>query len=192
MSTSPYLAGEAEVRRQRGWLIGLGIALTVLGILALAASVATTVVSVALLGGILIVGGLAQIVHAFSAPRWSGVFLELLAGVLYLVVGTLTVARPLESAAMLTLLIAAFFMVAGLFRVFAAPIIRMANWGWVLASGVVGLLLGMAIWAQWPVSGLWVIGAFIGIEMIVHGIELAMLGTALREPPRAYARREAA
>jgi uncharacterized membrane protein HdeD (DUF308 family) len=57
---------------------------------------------------------------------------------------------------------------------------------------VVGLLLGMAIWAQWPVSGLWVIGAFIGIEMIVHGIELAMLGTALREPPRAYARREAA
>jgi uncharacterized membrane protein HdeD (DUF308 family) len=192
MSPAHYPASETEIRSTRGWLIGLGVALAVLGAIALVTSVATTVVSVALLGVVLLIGGIAQIVHAFSAQRWSGVFLELLAGVLYVVVGVLTLGRPVESAVVLTLLLASFLMVAGLFRVFAAPIVQMPNWGWVFASGVVSLLLGLAIWTRWPVSGLWVIGAYVGAEMIAHGISLAMLGSGLHERPAAYARREAA
>lgn len=181
-----------EPRQHRGWLIGLGLGLTVLGLLAIGASVATTAVSIAFVGGLLIVGGLAQVVHAFSASRWSGVVLSLLAGVLYVVVGGFLLARPLESAVMLTLLLAAFFMVGGLFRILAVPVLQVPDGGWVLASGIVSFLLGAAIWAQWPVSGLWVIGAYVGVEMVVYGVSLLMLGVALRRVDRAVERRRAA
>lgn len=170
-----------EPRRHRGWLIGLGVVLAVLGLVALGAAVATTAISVVLLGGLLVIGGIAEIVHAFSAPRWGGVALSLLGGVLYMVVGWLLLARPVESAVTLTLLLAAFLMVSGLFRVLAVPILRLRHWGWVMASGIVSFLLGVAIWAQWPVSGLWVIGAYVGVEMLVFGVSLMMLGLAQRD-----------
>jgi uncharacterized membrane protein HdeD (DUF308 family) len=181
-----------EPRHHRGWLIGLGIGLAVLGLLAIAASVATTIASVIFIGVLLLVGGLAEIVHAFSASRWSGVVLTLLGGILYAVVGGLMVTRPVESALTLTLLLAAFFIVAGLFRILAVPVLRMPNGGWVLASGIVSFLLGAAIWAQWPVSGVWVIGTYVGVEMLVYGISLLMLGLAVRDVGGAAERRRAA
>jgi uncharacterized membrane protein HdeD (DUF308 family) len=178
--------------RHRGWVIGLGVALAILGLVALGASVVTTVLSIGVLGLLLVIGGVIQIVQAFYAPRWSGFFLSALAGVLYLVVGGLTVARPVESAVMLTLLLAGFFLVNGLFRLVVAPVLRMRNWGWVMASGIISVLLGIGIWAQWPVSGLWVIGAFVGIEMVVYGVSLVMLGLALRRAEEIIAGRRAA
>jgi uncharacterized membrane protein HdeD (DUF308 family) len=130
----------------------------------------------------LFIAGVIQVVHAFSAPRWSGVALSLLEGILYGVVGVMLASRPLESAAVATLLLGAFLMASGLFRILAVPtFLRIRNWGWVLASGIISLLLGIAVWAQWPVSGLWVIGAFIGIEMISWGISLMMLGVSVRD-----------
>jgi uncharacterized membrane protein HdeD (DUF308 family) len=47
--------------------------------------------------------------------------------------------------------------------------------GWILISGAITLLLGILIWAQWPYSGLWVIGTFIGIDMILTGITWVQL-----------------
>jgi uncharacterized membrane protein HdeD (DUF308 family) len=173
---------DAERPPHRGWMIALGVALTVLGILAIGAAVLTTVLSIKVLGWMLIVGGVIQVVHAFSAPRWSGVALSLLEGVVYGVVGVLVASRPVETAVVATLLLAGFLMISGLFRILAVPIfLRLRNGGWVLASGILSLLLGIAVWAQWPASGLWVIGAFIGIEMIGWGISLIMLGLAFRD-----------
>jgi uncharacterized membrane protein HdeD (DUF308 family) len=185
---------DAELRPYRGWIVALGMALAILGVLALGAAVVTTMLSVTVVGWMLIVGGVIQIVHAFSAPRWRGVVLSLLEGVLYGVVGVMMVARPLESAALVTLLLGAFLITSGLFRILTVPtFLRIRNWGWVLAGGIISLLLGMGIWAQWPVSGFWVLGAFIGIEMIVWGISLAMLGVAVRDVDVAAPRhREAA
>ena len=83
-------------------------------------------------------------------------------------------------------------LVAGLFRILAVPVLRMPNGGWVLASGIVSFLLGAAIWAQWPVSGVWVIGTYVGVEMLVYGISLLMLGLAVRDVGGAAERRRAA
>ena len=188
---SAYTAVD-EPRYHRGWLIALGLGLAVLGVLAIGAAVATTALSVAFLGALLIVGGIAEIVHAFSASRWGGVLLSVAGGVLYLVVGGLLVARPVESAVTLTLLLAAFLMVSGLFRILAVPILRLQNGGWVIASGIVSFLLGAAIWAQWPVSGLWVIGAYVGVEMLLYGVSLLMLGVSLRDIHRVAEQRRAA
>jgi uncharacterized membrane protein HdeD (DUF308 family) len=171
-------------------MITLGVVLTVLGVLAIGAAMLTTVLSMTVLGWMLIVGGVVQIVHAFSSPRWRGVVLSLLEGVVYAVVGVLIAARPLESAVVATLLLGGFLMISGLVRILAVPtFLRTRNWGWVMASGILSFLLGLAIWAQWPVSGAWVLGAFVGIEMIGWGISLLMLGVALGDVDAAEARR---
>ena len=187
---SPSSSLVAKWQRHRGWMIALGVALTILGVLAIGAAALTTALSMTVLGWMLIIGGVVQIVHAFSAPRWRGVVLSLLEGVVYGVVGALITARPLESAAVATLLLGGFLMISGLFRVLIVPtFLRTRNWGWVMASGIVSFLLGLAIWAQWPVSGAWVLGAFVGIEMIGWGISLTMLGVALHDVDAAEAQR---
>jgi len=61
---------------------------------------------------------------------------------------------------------------------------RFEGWGWVFVNGLVSVLLGAAIWRQWPLSGFWVIGLFVGIEMILSGMSWLMLGLALRSVPK--------
>ena len=60
-----------------------------------------------------------------------------------------------------------------------------SGWGWVVLNGVISVILGAAIWRQWPLSGLWVIGLFVGIEMLFSGLSWVMLGLAVRSAPKA-------
>jgi uncharacterized membrane protein HdeD (DUF308 family) len=136
--------------------------------MALGWSVLTTLVSVVLFGWFLLLGGVLSVVHAFLQRRWGGFFLELFAGILYAVFGLMVVGNPAASAFALTLLIAVFLMIGGIFRIITALTVRFHHWIWVLLNGVVSLLLGLIIWSQLPLSALWVIGLFIGIDMIFY------------------------
>jgi len=175
--------GTEELRRHWGVCVVLGIASVILGTVALGASGIVTLASVLFFGWMLVFGGAVQAVHAFWFRRWGGFFRHLLGGVLGIVVGGLMVARPLAGAESITLLLAAFFVVGGVFRIMAALAVRFPSWGWTLMSGVVTLLLGIIIWRQWPISGLWVIGTFVGIDLIFDGWSLVMLGTTARQQP---------
>lgn len=176
--TSP---ASREPRPHPGWIIALGAALMILGAIALGTAVLTTVISVTLFGWILAVGGVIQIAHAFSASRWRGVVLSVVEGVLYVVVGVLVAARPLETAALVTLAASVFLVASGLFRILSvATFLTIPNRGWVLASGILSLLLGLAIGLRWPVTSLWVIGAFLGVEMLTWGFSLIEVGLAHR------------
>jgi uncharacterized membrane protein HdeD (DUF308 family) len=163
------------LRRSWGWFLVLGILEIVLGTIAVGASTIATVATVVFFGWLLLVGGVLSAVHAFWRKRWQGFFLDLATGVLYLVVGFLMVAEPLAAAASLTLLIAMFLLIGGIFRIIVALTGHLEHWGWVLLNGVITAGLGIMIWRQWPVSGLWVIGLFVGIEMIFYGWSLVML-----------------
>jgi len=167
-----------------GWYLALGIALIVLGMLAIGSPWVTTFASVRFVGVLLIVGGIGQALGAFWSRRWSGFFAHLLMGILYLAVGVLCLERPAEAALDLTLLIAAFLIVGGLFRVAAALSTRFPHWGWTLVNGAINVVLGVMIWRQWPGSALWVIGLFVGIEMLFTGWTWVMLAFALRGTPR--------
>ena len=163
-----------------GWFLALGIILMVVGTLAIGSSLIATLATVVAFGTLLLVAGAVQFVGAFCCRKWNGFFTELLTGVFYLAVGLLMVSNPLRAAAALTLMVAAFLLVGGILRVVVAVNDRFEGWGWVLLSGLVTALLGILIWRQWPWSGLWVIGLFVGIEMIFCGWKWVMLAMAAR------------
>jgi uncharacterized membrane protein HdeD (DUF308 family) len=164
------------------WFLILGIAMVVLGTFAISyACIATiTVTATWLFGFLMIAGGIGEIINAFHAGRWSGTLIHLLLGVLYAIVGLMIVDQPEGAAVQLTLLIALFLIVSGIFRIVFAISERFTGWGWVLLNGGVTLLLGMMIYKQWPSSSLWVIGLFIGIDLIFNGWAWIMLSMGLR------------
>ena len=177
--------GVEELKKKWGWFLALGILMIVGGTIALGASVLMTVFSMVLLGWLMIFGGVLEAVHSFACKKWSGFFIDLLTGLLYLVVGFMIIANPGAAAEALTLLIAVFLIFGGIFRMGLAISVRYQNWVWLLLHGVINLILGILIWQQWPYSGLWVIGLFVGIDMLFNGWALVMLAiTAKNMPPQ--------
>ncbi len=174
----------AAMQHHWWWFLVLGISLVVLGTVAMGSTPFVTAVTVTLFGFIMVVGGLAQVVSAFWAGRWSGFMLQLLVGILYVVVGFILVDKPIQGAAGLTLLIAAFLMVGGLIRIVFALSERFTGWGWSLLNGAITLLLGLLIYREWPLTGLFAIGLFVGIEMIFNGWYWIMLAIGLKRAPK--------
>ena len=176
-----------ELNALRGnwsWFVLLGVALVVLGTIALSSVMIASLAAAMAIGVLLLLGGAAEAVGAFWCRCWSGFFLELLSGVLSIVVGLLFLRAPVGALAALTLLIASFLMVGGIFKIVAALSYRFAAWGWSLAGGIIDVILGVMIWQQWPASALWVIGLFVGINLVFRGVDWIALGLALRSLPR--------
>lgn len=175
--------GIEEVRKHSTWFLVLGIALVIVGMIAIGYAVEMTIVSVMFLGWLLIIAGVFQVVHGFKHRPWSGFFINLLAGVLYAVAGMVMITNPRLAAVTLTLVIAIVLIVAGVFRLFVAFSTPLHHRGWLILNGAISILLGLMIWDAWPVSGLWVIGLFIGIDMIFDGWTEIMLALSVRRLP---------
>jgi uncharacterized membrane protein HdeD (DUF308 family) len=167
--------------RNWGWLLAFGILMIILGVVAMAAPVVATIAVQFMLGWLLVIGGIAEGIHAFMAQGWRGFLLELLSAVLYLGVGIVLLVAPLEGALALTFVLAVFLLVEGIFKIITAFRVRdHPGWGWLLASGIVSVILGVLIWAQWPASGLWVIGLLVAIQLLFTGWSLVMLALLAR------------
>jgi uncharacterized membrane protein HdeD (DUF308 family) len=177
----------SAVRGNWFWLVILGVALVVLGNVALGSVGIAALAAAAAIGVLLLLGGAVEVVGAFWCRGWSGFFLELLSGVLSIVVGLLFLRAPAGALAALTLLIASFLMVGGLFKIVAAASYRFAAWGWSLAGGIIDMILAQMIWQEWPAPALWVIGLFVGINLIFRGFNWIALGLALRSLPKPVA-----
>ncbi len=181
---APQVEEAHVLRKNWGWFLALGIALIALGTLAIGSSLVATLATVIAFGTLLLLGGGVQIVGAFFSRKWKGFFQELLVGVLYLVIGFMMLANPAATALAVTLMVGAFLLISGVFRIVASVIERFEGWGWVFVSGLISAALGIMIWQQWPVSGLWVIGLFVGIEMLFSGWHWVMLAIAARQFPK--------
>lgn len=172
------------IKQNWAWFVALGVFLIVLGMVAISLSVLTTLVSVFLLGWLLIASGVVQAGHAFWRERkWSSFFLDLFAGILALVVGFMFLANPLAGAKVLTLLIAMFLLIGGIERIVVSMTNHFPHRRWLLLNGIVDVVLGLLIWREWPVSGLWVIGLFVGIDMLLGGWAVLMHGMAAKRLP---------
>ena len=186
LSPSPALVSEMHALRQHWvWFLVLGIALVVLGSVAIgwACLASITIAATWLFGFVLFGGGVAEIIHSFSVGRWSGTLVHLLIGLLYCVVGFMMISDPADSAITLTKIIAIFMIVGGIFRIVAALSHRFPGWEWVLLSGGITLLLGLLIYKNLPESGLWFIGLAIGIDMIFNGWAWIALAIGIKRLP---------
>src|SRR5262245_18929495 len=118
----------AEIIHNWGWFLAFGIGLALLGILAIVRSVAATVVSMLFFGWLLVIASGFEIVQAIMVGKWAGLYQHWLGAVLFGVLGALIVWRPLVTAETLTLLMGAFFLVAGLFQVVSAVVVSLPDW----------------------------------------------------------------
>jgi uncharacterized membrane protein HdeD (DUF308 family) len=173
--------GESPVPHKPGWFLFLGIVYVVAGILAIASPVFVTLLSVVFFGTILLIAGAATLIHAFWTHRWDGFAVQLLAGILGSVAGFLLITDAAAGAAVITLILASYFLVSGFFRLgFGVMRASLHHRTALIVSGLVTLLLGVLIAVHWPSSALWVIGTFVGIDLIFYGFSLITLARALK------------
>ena len=170
-----------EMIHNWGWFLAFGIVLMVLGIAAVVRSTTATIASMVFFGWLLVFSSVIQFVEVFMVGRWEGFFLHLLIAILFGMIGLLMVVRPVISAEALTFLMSVFFLLGGLYQLVAAVWTHLPGWGWHAMNGVIAAVMGVLILARWPVSGLWVIGLFVGIDLIFYGWAWVALALDLRK-----------
>ncbi len=177
------VAGQlSELRAKWGWFVALGLLMIIAGAIALGNLVLSTVVSVLYIGVMMAISGGAQIIHSFQVKTWGAFAFWLLDGLLFLAAGIVAIVVPMVAAEMLTLLLGVSLIVGGVFRLIAAFKLRPAEgWGWIAFSAVIAILLGIEIIAGWPLSGLWVLGLLLGIDLIFNGVAVLFLGFGLKK-----------
>jgi uncharacterized membrane protein HdeD (DUF308 family) len=170
-----------DLSRNWGWLLAFGVLSIILGTIGLGMTFGLTLVSVVFFGVLLILGGTFQLVDAFKCKGWKGTLWHILIALLYIAGGLLIVVDPLLASATLTLALAGILIAVGLTRVIMAVQHRVhKGWIWLLLSGLVSIALGAMIIAKWPMSGMWVIGLFVAIELIFNGWAYLFIALAAR------------
>ena len=155
----------------------MGIAILVLGVLALIAPFLAGTAVVVLVAVALIAAGIANVLFAFKADSLGRGILAGLFGGVAVLAGVAMLARPLLGLASLTMLLVVYFLLDGIFSTIAAFRLKpISGWGWVLFGGLVSILLAVLIGRQWPVSGTWAVGVLVGVGLIFRGLSLIMLG----------------
>ena len=174
--------GLAPLRAKSGWIVALGIVYVLAGLIALGSVVFATVVTVFIVGIMMLIAGVAEVINAFQLKSWGKFLFWLLLGALYIVAGFVTFDNPLLAAAVLTLVLGLSLIASGIMRiVLAFGMMEGAPWVWVALSGVVTLLLGIVILAHWPVSGLYILGVFLGVDLVIAGACWIGVGLGLRQ-----------
>lgn len=179
-------ATDPEVRdRERtggsGIDIVIGVLLVILGLIAIARPIYATIASTVVFGWLFIFAGIAQIVYAFRSQGAGQIIWKLLLGVLYLGAGIVVLSNVFSGAIALTLILGITIFVQGALQVILAFGIRPArSWGWVLFSGILGIILGIFIWSEWPFNADWLIGLLVGINLLFDGIWMITLSSLPR------------
>ncbi|MHC5757080.1 HdeD family acid-resistance protein [Nostoc sp.] len=178
-----------DTKANLGWSIVLGTLMILLGIAAIAEPFIATIAITVVFSWTLIIAGIVRIVHAFQSRHKRGFWTKLVVGILYAIGGILLISNIFGAALSLTLAFGIVIFTEGVLEVIAAfQMRRDPNWGWVLFSGIMAIILGIFILARWPVSAVWVLGAFVGINFLFTGVWMIVLPLAARSLPDHRAR----
>jgi uncharacterized membrane protein HdeD (DUF308 family) len=172
------------LRAKWGWIVALGVVYVLVGFVALGSVAMATVASVLVVGVMMIIAGAAELINAFQIKSWGKFLIWALLGVLYIVAGFVTFENPLFAAVLLTLILGASLVASGVVRLFLAfDMRRETPWVWVALSGAITLLLGVLILARWPINSIYILGLFLGIDLIMAGVGWIGLGLGLHRIP---------
>jgi uncharacterized membrane protein HdeD (DUF308 family) len=171
-----------EARSKWGWFVALGVLFLFFGIYAFYNLFAATVASVFVVGTVMLIAGVAEIVHAFYMRTWKHFLWLLLGGVLYAIAGFFAFYNPLFTSAILTFMLAIALVASGAMHMaFALGQKATKNWGWMLAAGILTVLAGLVIALGWPVNSLWILGLFLAIDLTFRGWALIAFGFSLKK-----------
>jgi len=179
-----FAAGLEQVRKSWGWFLTFGILLTVLGVVCVGKAQTATTFSILTLGWVLMISGVVWLINSFYAFSWHGFFLYLLNAIIRGVTGYLLVRHPDAGAQGVTMVLAALFIVGGLFRGIGASVIQFPRWGWTVFSGLVSFGLGVYLLATWPAASTYFVGIVIGIDLIFDGASLVGFASAIQSLPK--------
>ncbi len=172
---------EAVLKRASGLSIVLGILMIIAGIIAMFAPWEAGLVITIVVGWSAIFNGVAQIIFGFRTHGGWHVLLEFVLGIIYIIAGIYLLMHPIGGLLAITLILASFLMVYGIFALVLAFQIKPRNgWGWVLFDGIITILLSALIWKHWPLNSDWVVGTLFGISIFMSGITRLMMSLALR------------
>lgn len=170
-----------SIRMNGRSLMLVGITLVVFGILLLLSPVAAGELVVMLVALVLVLTGLAQVFQAFRAQNRAEVLVTGFLGIVVAGLGVMVWFNPEIGSGFLTALLMIFFVTHGLWKMTTAWRFRgLRGWGWLMASGLLSLILVYLLWAQWPLAGAWAIGVFIGLDLVLSGISMIILSLATR------------
>jgi uncharacterized membrane protein HdeD (DUF308 family) len=153
-----------------------GVIAIILGILCMIMPGLTGLSVITMVGIMVLVGGIVRMLWAFKAGSFGKGLLAFLVGGLTLLAGVVLLAHPLFAAGLLTTLLAVYFIVDGITEIAAG----MGRSGWLVFAGIVSILLGIMIWRQFPLSGVFAIGILFGIKLFMAGLIMVTGGSALR------------
>lgn len=171
---------ERSICKNWGWILAFGVASVILGTLAILSPFIATLAGVITLGAILITYGIVEFVQAVSGKIPNHKLLNIALGILTFAAGLMLIFNPLAGALSLTLFVATFLILMGVFKIVFAFARHYEHWVWILINGITSVILGVLIYYQWPVSGLWIIGLFIGIDLIMNGWTLIVFSWRLK------------
>ncbi|WP_434777399.1 HdeD family acid-resistance protein [Neisseria sp. Ec49-e6-T10] len=173
-----------ESGKKSSLVIGLGVLLVILGMGALSFMYVTTITITYFFGFLMIIGGVLQIISSFQIYQGSHKWLWALFGLLYVFGGVFVVNNPLLTTYVFTVLLACTMIVGGVVRIINGFALRpMSGWGWPVFSGLLTLITGVMI-VSIDGSWLWVIGLFLGVDMVFQGWTFVSLGFALKSLSR--------
>lgn len=169
---------------QTHWKLFLteGIIFIFLGIGAIVIPQFFTVAIVIFLGWLILFAGVVHISRALIFSNMPGFGLWLFMGILQVIVGYLFLVRPITGVFTLTMLLTLFFALEGIAKIFLAFTMRpLANWGFILFSGFTALVFALIIWVGWPETAHWLLGLFLGINMVFLGWALVKISLHYKE-----------
>lgn len=180
-STTGLRGPAAIVKKASGWFIAMAVLFIIVGVVSIVEPGIAGLAVAILVGWVLIFGGGAHLIAAFSGGGAGRVIWQVILGTVYLIGGVYFLTHPLLGLGTLTLLLAGVILAGGVLELVAYFRTRSEGGsGWLLLNGLIGLLLGGLIWFHWPSSSVWAIGILLGVNLLMTGISRLMLWTAAR------------
>jgi uncharacterized membrane protein HdeD (DUF308 family) len=171
----------ASIQKSAGTAKWVGIFMIIAGILSIASPLAAGLSVTMVAGSMLLVTGIAQMVLAFRSGSFGEGLGIVLLGLLAVLAGGYMLFQPGAAMGVLTLFLAGTFVAQGIVEMLGAFGARpRQGWGWLLFGGIVSLLLGIMIWRQFPISGVWAIGTLVGVRLLMGGTSLTAIGSTVK------------
>ncbi|WP_435318515.1 HdeD family acid-resistance protein [Haloarchaeobius sp. TZWSO28] len=186
MEEPPVDAPQADLASSYTTAIGVGAVLAILGFLAIVFPIFTSLSLTVVFGAALVVGAFVQIAHAFSAKKWTGFLGQTVLALVYGVAGITVLANPVLGLASLTFLLIGYFFASGIVQLAMGVKTRgQPNWGWLLFSGGLGILVGVMLFLGLPSTAAWAVGLLFGANLLASGLSMIMLAVGAKEAAEA-------